>query len=171
MQDTSFNGTPPRGASVNSGTISTFGAITAGHIVVNGVTFPALGAVASAAARCDQMVSVFNDHKRATGVEAVKLTATTYALRSGVAIAATLGATAIVASCGFVTSIAVSVTPVLLATRKQFGTNANATDGDVVIFGNQSIPMKQARNMGMLSKTGTTDIEIDVAQASTRVNS
>jgi hypothetical protein len=59
----------------------------------------------------------------------------------------------------------------IITTRKQFGSNANATAGDVVMFGNMSIPIEAAVKHGMLDKNGTTYTTLQPAQAATRVNS
>lgn len=161
MRNTSMNGASPQGASVTSGTVSTFGAITAGHIILNGVTFPVVPAVASAAARVDQLIARINSYTSQTGVVARKVTTTTYKLEAGVAITATLGATATVASCGFVTAINASLTPVILATRRALGTGANTGNAAIVQIGNQWIDVKSAKAMGYLAE-GVSGAEVEL---------
>ena len=96
-----LQGSLPVGATVTSGTISAATAITAGHITVNTVAFPAIDAVASAALRTDPLVELFNKLADQTGVRAEKVTSVTYRLKAGVDIViAALGASASAANCG-----------------------------------------------------------------------
>lgn len=166
-----FMGTAPRGASVTSGTVSTFAQITAGHVILNGVTFPVIPAVANAAARVDQMVAMINSHYTLTGVWAEKVTATTYKLCASVTIAATLGASATVASCGFATSISQAVSgAVILAAgnRKAHGSGSSSDDSAVVGFGSQQINVKHAKAMGIMDRVNGVDIELTPPVAPTK---
>lgn len=172
MRDMAFRGTPPRGAVVNSGTVSATTAITAGHIIINGITLPGLGvpSPATAAQRVSDIVDLINAHQTLTGALAVRLTATTWSLRCGKAITGTLGASATVATFGFVTSLSGSLTPVLLATRKAMGTGLSTDDNALVQVGAQWFPVSAAKAMGMVADGPNGDIEYDVAQTPTRTN-
>jgi len=167
---TALVGTPPRGASVTSGVISTFTAITAGHITINTVAMPALGAAADAATRTQDLVDAINSMFSVTGVRAVRVTATTYSLNASVPIVvAALGGTATLANCGLTAgTTAVSSTP-LLTSRKAHGSSAAGSDAEVVLYGGNAINVKHAKAMGLLDRVGSTDVEIAPAAAYTRV--
>src|SRR6185369_18018735 len=96
-----LQGTPPTGASVTSGTVSTFAALSAGNVTINTVAIPAIVGGANAAAQVDQLVAAINSMFSQTGVEATKVTSTTYKLQAGVNIVvAALTGTATLANTG-----------------------------------------------------------------------
>lgn len=166
-----YAGTAPRGASVTSGTVSAGTAITAGHIDINGVAFPAVAEVASAALRVDQLIALINSYFTLTGVRAEKITSTTYKLLSGAAITATLGATATVATFGFATSISDPLDgQQLLDDRKAFGSDAASSDSGYVDFGSQDITVKHARDLGLMERVLGADVEVTPAETPTRTD-
>jgi hypothetical protein len=168
---TAHVGTPPSGASVTSGTISTVTAIGAGDIKVNTISVPAMDAADDANARVDQLVAAINTIYPLTGVFAEKVTTSTYRLKAGVNIViAALTGTATLANCGLTAATTNKTDPALLASRKQFGTNATGSDGDVVMHGNQSIPMKAAREMGLLQTVAGSTVQMQGAQTPTRTD-
>jgi hypothetical protein len=59
----------------------------------------------------------------------------------------------------------------LITTRKQFGTNKNATDADTVKYGNQDINLKHAEAMALVENVAGTYGTITQPVAATRVNS
>jgi len=149
--DISLHGTPPVGASVTSGTISTFSAVGAGDVTINTVAMPAMGAVASAAARCDQIVAAINSMQNVTGILAVKVTTTTFKLQASVAIVvAALGGTATLANTGLTAGTTALGAMSILDTRKQFGTNKTPSAQDVVKVGNGWMTVANALELGLL---------------------
>ena len=168
-----FMGTAPRGASITSGTVTSATAITAAHININGVNFPAVDAVGTAAERVDQLVALINSYFTLTGVWAEKVTSTTYKLTSGAAITATLGASATLARCGFATSISDPLDgQVLLASgnRVLFGTGVVTGDDAYINYGAQDINVKHAKSMGLLGTALGADIEMEPAATPTRTD-
>lgn len=158
-----LKGSAPRGASVTSGTVSAGTAITAGHIIIAGFTFPAVPLAGSASARVDQLIALINSAYNQTGVWAEKLTATTYKLSASKTITATLGASATVSTFGFATSISQAVSAaVLLAAgnRKAFGSGSASDDTAVIKYGAQEINVKHAKAMGLLDSVAGADVEL-----------
>jgi hypothetical protein len=161
-----YQGQAPKGASVTSGTVSAGTAITAAHIDINGFAFPAVALAASAAARVDQLIALINSAFTITGVWAEKVTSVTYKLTSGAAITATLGASATVATFGFVTSISDPLdAQVLLASgnRVKFGSGLVTGDDAYINYGSQDINVKHAKAMGLLGVAVGADIELTPA--------
>ena len=167
---TALVGTPPRGASVTSGVISTLTAITAAHITLNSVALPAIGVAANANERVDQLVAAVNSLTSQHGIVAVKVSTTTYSLNRGASIiVAALGGTATLANCGL-TAATTAATTALLATRKAHGSSTSGSDQEVVVFGNQQITVKVAKNIGILDRVAGADVELSPAATPTRVN-
>jgi hypothetical protein len=166
-----FTGSLPQGASVTSGTISATTAITAGHITVNSVAFPALAADATAAARCDSMVALFNQMAPLTGVFAEKVTATTFRLKAAQNIViAALGATATVATSGLTAGTTTYTAPTVASTRKAFGSNPANGDTDVIKVGAMEIDVASAKKMGIMSRIGSVDAYLQGPQTPTRTD-
>ena len=161
-------GTPPKGASVTSGTVSAGTAITAGHVIINGFTFPAFPVMGTVALRVDQIVEMINKAFSQTGVLAVKVTSTTYKLCAGVAIEATLGASATVATFGFATEIDDPLdSQALLTGRDNFGSGTDSDDSAYINYGSQDINVKHAKGMGILERVAGADIEVEPAATPT----
>jgi hypothetical protein len=168
-----YKGTAPRGASVTSGTVSAGTAITAAHIEINGVAFPAVALAADAATRVDQLVALINSYFTLTGVWAEKVTSTTYKLLSGAAITATLGASATVATFGFATSISDPLDGQSLlagSNRVKFGSGVVSGDDAYINYGSQDINVKHAKAMGLLGSALGADIEMTPAATPTRTD-
>jgi hypothetical protein len=169
--DNTLHGTPPTGASVTSGAVSAAGAITAGGITLNTVAIPAIAGGADAPTQVDQLVAAINSMQNVTGILAVRVTTTTFKLQSTAPlVVAALGGGATLANSGL-TAGTTAATPPLLGTRKQFGTNANGSDEDVIAYGNQWMTLRAAGHMGLVQKVNGVYVENQPAQASTRVNS
>lgn len=167
---TPYKGQAPKGASITSGTVSAGDAITAAHIEINSVAFPAVAEAADAEARVDQLIALINSYFTLTGVWAEKVTAATYKLTSGAEITATLGATATVATFGFVTSISDPLDgQELLASgnRKLFGSGIVTGDDAYIEYGSQDVNVKHAKDMGLLGEALGADIEMTPAAAYT----
>jgi hypothetical protein len=166
-----FIGSLPQGASVTSGTISAFGAITAGHITVNTVAFPAIAADASAAARCDTLVALFNQMAPLTNVFAEKVTSVTFRLKAAQDIViAALGASANAANCGLTAATTSYSAPTVAATRKAFGTNPANGDTDVIKLGGMEIDVASAKKTGLMQRIGAVDAYLQGAQTPTRTD-
>lgn len=165
-----LQGTPPTGASVTSGTVSTFAALSAGNITINTVAVPAIPGGANAAAQVDQLVAAINSVYSQTGVEATKVTSTTYKLQAGVNIVvAALAGTATLANTGL-TAGTTTATEVLIASRKQFGTNKTPSDEDVVNYGNGWMTVRAARKAGFITTVAGADVDVQKAQTPTRTD-
>lgn len=166
-----FQGALPEGASVTSGTISGTGAISAGGVTINTVALPAVGAAASAAARCDQMVDAVNFMSGVTRVFAEKVTATTFRLwsRENIVVAALAGG-ATTANCGLTAGTTNYSAPAINATRKQFGTDVTPTDADIVKLGGQEITVAAMKKMGRMERIGSNDAYIRAPQTPTRTD-
>lgn len=165
-----MNGTAPKGASVTSGAVSTFAALSAGNVTINTVAIPAIAGGANAVAQVDQLVAVINSMRHVTGVQATRVTTTTFKLEAGVDIVvAALGGTATLANTGL-TAGTTAKTAVLLATRHVHGSSVSGSDQDIVKQGNVEINVKHARAMGLLGRQGATDIELSGSAVATRVN-
>lgn len=165
-----LQGSLPVGAIFTSGTVSAFGAITAGHVTLNTIAMPAIDAVADAAARVDQLVTLFNQYADQTGVRAEKVTSVTYRLKAGVDIViAALGATANAANTGL-TAGTTAKTDVLMATRKAFGSGSANDDTAIVKLGSMEVTVAAAKKMGLIDRIAGTDVELQGAQTPTRTD-
>lgn len=164
MPNTAFTtlsraGGVPMGASVTSGTISTFTAIGAGDVTINTKAMPAMAAAATAAARCDQLVGAINSMFTSTGVRACKVTATTFKLCASVAIVvAALAGTATLANCGLTAGTTAYSAGTMAASRKAFGSDVSGTDADVVKWGSMEIPVHHAKELGLMDYVAGADV-------------
>lgn len=166
----SFSGTSPKGASVTSGVVSTFAALSAGNVTINTVAIPAIAGGANAVAQVDQLVNAINSMFHSTGVQAERVTSTTFKLNGGVSIVvAALGGTATLANSGL-TAGTTALVPVLLATRHVHGTGVSGSDADIIKQGNVEINVAHAKRMGLLARQGVVDVELTGAAVATRVN-
>jgi hypothetical protein len=158
---------------VTSGTVSAFEALGSGDVTINTVAIPALGSGVSSAGRVTQLVDAINALRSVTGVLAVKVTSTTFALHSSIDIViAALGGTATLGNTGLTAATTdADAGLTTLATRIAFGSAPAATDADIIKVGGQEINVKHAKAMGLLGRVGTTDIEFTMPRpAATRVD-
>lgn len=165
-----LKGTPPSGASVNSGTVSAHAALSAGDITINTIAVPASADGADAAAQTTNVINAINSVSYLTGVFAVQLSSVTFKLISGVDIVvAALAGNATTARTGLTAGTTAATDPIM-DTRKQFGTNLTPSDDDVVQYGNGWMTVRDARKMGLIQTDAGVDVDTQAAQTPTRVD-